>query len=63
MKPKFFFYPIVDAIDVSKYLSELYDEEIDVIKIFDVNTQSSVEVCDGFEILTVHGLGYKAVLK
>ena len=33
MKPKIFFYPIVDAIDVSKYLSELYDEEIDVIRI------------------------------
>lgn len=33
MKPKFFFYPIVDAIDVSKYLSELYGEEIDVIRI------------------------------
>ena len=33
MKPKFFFYPIVDAIDLSKYLSELYDEEIDVIRI------------------------------
>ena len=33
MKPKFFFYPIVDAIDLSKYLSELYGEEIDVIRI------------------------------
>ena len=33
MKPKSFFYPIVDAIEVSKYLSELYDEKIDVIRI------------------------------
>lgn len=32
-KPKFFYYPIVDADEVSKYLSEFYGEEIDVIDI------------------------------
>ena len=46
MKPKIFFYPIVDAIDVSKYLSELYDEEIDVIRIlfnWEVNNDTYVD--------------------
>ena len=33
MKPKFNFYPIVDAIEVSEYLTEQYGEEIDVIRI------------------------------
>jgi hypothetical protein len=32
-KPKFFYYPIVDADEVSKYLSEFYGEKIDVIDI------------------------------
>ena len=32
-KPNFFYYPIVDADEVSKYLSEFYGEEIDVIDI------------------------------
>ena len=33
MKPKSFFYPIVDAIEVSKYLSKQYGEEINVIDV------------------------------
>ena len=32
-KPEFWYYPIIDAIEVSKYLSELYDEDIDVLDI------------------------------
>ena len=32
-KPKFFYYPIVNADEVSKYLSELYGEKIDIIDI------------------------------
>lgn len=46
MKPKFFFYPIVDAFDVSKYLSKQYGEEIDVIRIlfgWDVNNDTYVD--------------------
>ena len=33
------------------YRLDFFDEEIDAIKIFDVDTQTSVDVCDGFEIL------------
>ena len=32
-KPKFWYYPIIDIFEVSKYLSELYDEDIDVLNI------------------------------
>ena len=32
-KPKFWYYPIIDIFEVSKYLSELYDEDIDVLDI------------------------------
>lgn len=45
-KPKFFYRPIVDALEVSKYLSELYGEEIDIIDIlfdFDVNNDTYVD--------------------
>lgn len=32
-KPKFWYYPIIDIFEVSKYLSELYNEDIDVLDI------------------------------
>ena len=32
-KPKFWYYPIIDIFEVSKYLSELYGEDIDVLDI------------------------------
>ena len=32
-KPNFFYYPIVNADEVSEYLSELYGEKIDIIDI------------------------------
>ena len=32
-KPEFWYYPIIDIFEVSKYLSELYDEDIDVLDI------------------------------
>ena len=35
------------------YRLDFFDEEIDAIKIFDVDSQTSIDVCDGFEILPV----------
>ena len=32
-KPKFWYYPIIDIFEVSKYLSELYNEDIEVLDI------------------------------
>ena len=32
-RPKVSFYPIIDALDVNKYLSDIYEEKIDVIEI------------------------------
>lgn len=46
MKPKIDFYPIVDVFRVNDYLSELYNEKIDVIDIlfgFGVNNDTYVD--------------------
>ena len=45
---------IIDIFPIGSknaYRLDFFDEEIDAIKIFDVDSQTSIDVCDGFEIL------------
>ena len=51
----------------SKLMDEFWDYDSSAtsrtVDVYIVKLREKTETCDGFEIVTVHGLGYKAVLK
>lgn len=63
--------PEIDGFEFARTVRELMDEfwgvdsdtSLRAVDVYITKLRDKCSVCDGFKIVTVHGLGYKAVLQ